>query len=384
MGRRKLPGTVFYSASGGRWVVQLDAVHPVSGERKRWRRYALDEATARRKLSELREEAKVGQPKQRTKGNSITVAQWLEHWRDTTLQASDRAQATKAMYANMATQLLLPSLGDVRLAAFTPSQADAWLIRMRGLRKRNGKPYASGSLRNAFNCLSAALDGAVRDRIIMVNPLTALDRPSGEVATPVNVTSAKDVDRLLNYLHNSDVRIKPMVFLVALTGCRVGEARGLTWADVDLSAGRATFRRSSPDTLSTKTRKARTVTLLPELVAVLKAHRKQQAAEQLVLASGWRDNEGRVFTTATGEVIEERNAQRDLRNLLSKLGIPTSRPWHSLRHGLGSRLLAGGMPAHEVQAILGHSSIRVTIDTYGHVEPAVSVERLAAALRKAT
>ena len=56
------------------------------------------------------------------------------------------------------------------------------------------------------------------------------------------------------------------------------------------------------------------------------------------------------------------------------------RPFHSLRHGLASRLLKRKMPMHVVSAILGHSSIRVTVDIYGHVEPVMHADEFAEAL----
>ncbi|MEI2715771.1 MAG: tyrosine-type recombinase/integrase [Candidatus Nanopelagicales bacterium] len=60
------------------------------------------------------------------------------------------------------------------------------------------------------------------------------------------------------------------------------------------------------------------------------------------------------------------------------------RPWHSLRHGLAHRLLARGVPLQVVSALLGHSGIGITADTYGHVSAIVPADVLSAALNRDT
>lgn len=383
MARPKRSGTVSYSESEKRWIVRLYVRNEVSGKLVRHRRYAKDKASAERKLQDLRNEAESGKVKTRSQTASMTVAEYVEHWRDSTLAASDRAAATKKMYERAIDFYILPSLDGERLETFNASQADAWLIRLSQLKGQRGNLLASGTRRAAFNCLSAALDGAVRDRLISLNPLRQVQRPSAQPAEPAEATSAKDVDRILEYVAQHDLRVKPLVYVVALTGCRIGEALGLRWADLDLGKKQVTIRRSSATTTTTKTKKARTISLLPEVVSVLRELKIRQAEERLAIGPGWKDKVGLVFTTASGEAIDTRNAQRDLRYVRKKLSISEKRPWHSLRHGLATRLLRNGMAAHDVQAILGHSSIRVTVDTYGHVDAAVSQEKLARALGRA-
>ncbi len=160
---------------------------------------------------------------------------------------------------------------------------------------------------------------------------------------------------------------------IGLTGCRLGEALGLQWDDVDLARATATTDR-------TKTGQVRTVPLVPEVVDALKLRRMVERTDKLAMGSGWQDGTQLVFTTHEGRPMDPHNARRDFKAMLKRHDLSTVRPFHSLRHGLATRLLQRGIPMHVVSAILGHSSIKLTVDTYGHVEPVMHADELAEAL----
>lgn len=323
-------------------------------------------------------------PKPARSDSRLTVAEWLDRWAENSLPVSGLKPTTQDLYRHLIANPLKPSLGRVTLAKFSPSEAEAWLQRLAKTPKvnRNGEggrvAVSAGTQRNAFTCLKRALDAAVRDGLIESNPLLQVARPVAPRAQ-VPVTPAEAVDTVI-LPAVADLRIGPMVTFVALTGCRLGEAAGLRWADVDLEAATATIRRSSPTATSTKTERARTVPLLPEVVETLRATRKRQREERLLMGEGWQDSDGLVFTTGSGTPLDLHNARRDLARILRRNDLPADRPFHSLRHGLASRLLARDVPLPVVSAILGHSSIRVTADVYGHVQPVMHADALAKAM----
>ncbi|MGY1606786.1 MULTISPECIES: tyrosine-type recombinase/integrase [unclassified Geodermatophilus] len=78
-----------------------------------------------------------------------------------------------------------------------------------------------------------------------------------------------------------------------------------------------------------------------------------------------------MFTTEFGEPCDPRNAFRALRVAATKAGLPRA-GLHTLRHSAASVLLTGGVPLKVVFEILGHSSIAITGDIYGHVSPDVA------------
>lgn len=78
-----------------------------------------------------------------------------------------------------------------------------------------------------------------------------------------------------------------------------------------------------------------------------------------------------MFTTEFGEPCDPRNAFRALRVAATKAGLPHA-GLHTLRHSAASVMITGGVPLKVVSEVLGHSSIAITGDIYGHVTPDVA------------
>ena len=162
-----------------------------------------------------------------------------------------------------------------------------------------------------------------------------------------------------------------VLVLIAATGLRRGEALALRWADVDLDAGvlavRGTLNRvtgklvvSEPKTA----RSRRTVPLSPAAVALLRKHKTAQKRERLAAANQWTDT-GLVFTTEVGTPIDPRNLLRTIQAAAHKAGI-TGVGVHTLRHSTATVWMESGVHIKAVCDLLGHSSISITGDIYGH------------------
>jgi integrase len=87
--------------------------------------------------------------------------------------------------------------------------------------------------------------------------------------------------------------------------------------------------------------------------------------ERLVAGSRWVDS-GHVFASTLGTPIEAAAVTRSFRRALVRAGLPHSR-FHDLRHAAATFLLARGFGLEDVKNLLGHSSIVLTSNTYGHV-----------------
>jgi integrase len=167
------------------------------------------------------------------------------------------------------------------------------------------------------------------------------------------------------------------VLTAALTGLRASELRGLRWSDFDL--GKAAelqvrqradrWKEIGPPMTDAGTR---TVPLAPELIAALKEWKLKcpKAGEPGAL----------VFPGDGGQVLHHSNMRRALDRLMrdthfvdqdgkAKYGL------HSFRHFFASWCInpkdRGGreLPPKEAQRLLGHSSIVMTLDIYGHLFP---------------
>ena len=101
------------------------------------------------------------------------------------------------------------------------------------------------------------------------------------------------------------------------------------------------------------------------LVPLLKAHRKRQLEARLVAGDRWKEN-GFVFSGLAGQPLEGTVLNRDVKRLLLAAGLPPVH-FHALRHSCATLLMAQGVPARVVMEILGHSDVRLTLNTYSHV-----------------
>ena len=79
----------------------------------------------------------------------------------------------------------------------------------------------------------------------------------------------------------------------------------------------------------------------------------------------WRDY-GLIFASETGTPLDPENFSRSFAKLCNKAGLGRWHP-HELRHSGASLMLAQGTPLHVVSEILGHASITITKDVYGHL-----------------
>jgi integrase len=156
---------------------------------------------------------------------------------------------------------------------------------------------------------------------------------------------------------------KSLVWLLVLTGLRVGELLALRWQDVDLKAGVLRVRRTlyeghfdEPKTRSS----ARAVPLGPQGNLILSKFKPESLANAEAL----------VFQSSRGTPLCRRNlSNRQLIPVCEELKI-AGLNWHSLRHANATLLDSVGTPLGTVQALLGHSSAEITRSVYVHSPPA--------------
>lgn len=163
-----------------------------------------------------------------------------------------------------------------------------------------------------------------------------------------------------------------MLVVIALLGTRRSEVLGLRWEDVDLDGGFLQVRRGLQrvdgklQALPTKTARSRRTIPLPAAVATaLRRHREEQDLERARLGQGWVET-GYVFTTPRGTPIDPRNCTRIVQKSCEKAGVRVVR-LHDFRHGCVSVLLGLGVPPRTAMDIVGHSTIEMTMNVYGHV-----------------
>ncbi len=150
----------------------------------------------------------------------------------------------------------------------------------------------------------------------------------------------------------------------------------LKWQDVGLENAalgvRRTITRSGGRLLlgEPKTKKSRrTIDLTEASVEALREHLVRQTEEITILGDRYEDA-GLVFTSEAGPLINPTNLRRrSFASLLEKARVPRVR-FYDLRHTCATLLFSRNVRPKDVQELLGHSSISITLDTYSHVIPA--------------
>jgi integrase len=167
----------------------------------------------------------------------------------------------------------------------------------------------------------------------------------------------------------------PLFLLLARTGLRIGEALALQWGDIDFNGRFITIQRGiSRGKIETpKNGKSRRVDMSLQLTQALKSL-KDQGVTQIVVPITRSEETAKepsewVFTNGLGGLIDVNNWRRRVFNkALKKAGLRKIRI-HDLRHTYASLLIQGSESLAYVRDQLGHHSIKVTIDIYGHLAP---------------
>jgi len=270
-------------------------------------------------------------------------------------------------------------LADLRLDQLTPAAVEGWVAWA-------SETKAQSTVRSSYTVLRAVGDTAVRDGLLAASPAAKVDRPRVD-HVEARFLNRDEVAALRKALEGS--RYAPIVDLLLRTGMRRGEALALHWADVDLEARTARVTgslarqgRSLVVSPPKTARGRRTVPLGAAAVALLREVRAAQQEERAAAANLWEEH-GLVFTTDEGKPVDPRNALRALTVAAKRAGLEGVE-LHTLRHTAASMLLSAGVPLKVLSDILGHGSISVTADLYGHLQPDVAhaaMDALDAALR---
>jgi len=206
----------------------------------------------------------------------------------------------------------------------------------------------------------------------MVNPCDAADQP--RKATPeMRAWSSAELGRFITFTELG--RGGGVWRLLATTGMRRGELLGLRWADIDLDAGRLTIRQTMtmvgdrPEVGSPKTSAgARRVSIDADTVTSLRAWRRAQAAERLMMGGGWQGGHNLVVTEPDGSPVHPQVLTRRFRSIAKQAGLPAVR-LHDVRHSYATAALAAGVHVKTLSQRLGHADVAVTLRIYAHVLP---------------
>lgn len=368
----------------GTWQGQLSAGTNPDGSRRR----EFVNAPTKYKCLELLAEA-------RTKLNngtlvsvdSTTVEGFLLRWLDA-IKGSVK-DSTHESYNRYVKTHIIPAIGKIKLQKLDMLHVETMLAQM--VRKTRELPTAqlkckrwgkrtiqakqSSSARSkkyVRYILSKALDHAMRDNLIAKNVANLVSTPLVNQTKEMVILDETAVNRLLAQMHvETPERYVGVYGLSVLTGMRQGEYLALQWEDVDLKANPPVVRVRRTQTYSaggvkldvpkTKSGK-RSIPLTETAVQILHEQRKR------LLQEGHLDKKF-VFVDESGQMLIRSGPVRScLKRLTKAAGLPEISP-HDLRHTHATLLLRAGVNPKVAAERLGHSNVRILLETYSHVLP---------------
>jgi integrase len=337
--------------SDGRWqaAVQLDGVRRTFYGRTR------SEALA--KLKTATEQAARSGGHFPNDGR-VTLGGYLADW---LAQAKPRLRPkTWERYESVLRLPVVLKLGSTRLGKLTPRQLAAHFA---------GLSTGARTCQIAYRTLRKSLADAQRWGMIADNPAAAIDGPKAEPAERVLWTPEQARAFVSGLTGGNGGQYGPLFGYLLGSACRLGEACGLFWADVDWQTGtvrierQVTWAHNRPAELPPKTAAGRRAVALPAwTLELLRAQRARQSEARLLAGAGWRGTDA-VFTSETGYTPTPSNVRRGLIACCRRLGLPALAV-HSLRSESLSLAAAAGVPLKVLQARAGHSTQLLTLTRY--------------------
>ena len=364
---RRPRGTGTIRRRGDTFTALWFVIDPATGKRHQASKGGFaSEADAQRHLTMVLAEVQQGTF---TRDQRLTVKQLLEEYWLPIKQAEGRKPNTIAHH-EYAAKWVADRIGGLRVEALTPGTIAKMTATMRTTETTTGKDGLSArSIQAAVGTLKAATAWAARTRLVSVDPLAELHRPS--IKSESQAVQAWTVDQGRQFLDSvAGDRFEALWALMMTRGLRRGELAGLKWSAVDLDKGSLSVRSSRVVVKAKviegtpKSGFGRTVPLDGSLIDRLRTLRETQAAEAY-------QGHGYVMSDPLGRPMHPDSISRRFDALVAKTGLPRL-TIHGLRHTAGTLMLADGVPVKVVSDLLGHSSPTITLSIYAHTLPGMA------------
>jgi integrase len=359
------------------------------GRGKRWRvRYQDANGEPREKLFERKRDAETWEANVRSgqadesrvdqSERRVTFTEYGERWR-MSREVGWAVETRKRVESNLRCHLH-PAFGNRPMRSITLTSVLEWL----SLRLSDGTPKSS--LKLYFQLLDVVMAAAVTDKVIPENPCDGVKLSQilrGLSRAPKWVPTETEVLALLDAV---PARYRAVVWLGAGQGCRLGEALGVELGPRCVDQERAELHvvqqlRYAPREYGgfylsePKAGSSGTVDLDPVVGEILTEHVRQFPPAEIELVDMTSGDPVRrtvplLFTTTHGNPFTDRTWSREWVSRRDNAGWPKQHgTFHALRHFFATTLITNHAEPQEVQRLLRHKTLRITLETYVHWWP---------------
>jgi integrase len=350
--KRREEGSIVEREKGRKYLIRWTAADVLTGRRKRCNKIVKgDYVEAQSELSRMlrpEADADAAQPVERTFGDYVEH-EWAQYVRDNWKSST---QTTQGSFVRVH---IVPYFEQMLLAQIKPTNVVEFHTAM------EAKGLSKKTRRNVHAILTKMFTYAHDLELISGNPVKRGIAPKVEKIEKVALTE----DQLYALFDAVPIRYKAFYMTLAFTGIRAGEALGLKWADVDFGSRELHIRRAiyrGKETTPKTSSSIRPRPMVDDLYQALRNHKTM---------SVYTSQADYVFASSTGRPMNPDQLREVLQAALRKLDIKFDQAradgMHLLRHTSGSLIYRRTANVKIAQEWLGHSSSRITLDTYTHL-----------------
>lgn len=344
-------GENIYKRKDGRWEGRYHKARNEQGKLVYGYIYGQKYREVKQELERLK--AHYSLPQQNMSLFQGSVEEWLTYWLDYLIIRQIK-RSTYASYQTKMGKHILPYIGKKKLLQLGKKEVTELLILL------SEKGLSLTTIHNVLTIFKSAMNKAYSEKAILENPCDGVMLPT--IRKKEIAILSREQQQKLEKVALQDPNCSPII-IALYTGLRIGEIGGLTWSDINLESKTIhvvrTIQRVSVAGKTTKTEiifdlpksksSVRKIPIAKNLLAYL-TEKKKEAVSAFVI-------------NHKSSYAEPRLINYWFKKTLSQAEIDPIH-FHALRHTFATRCIENGIDIATLSSLLGHQSIKLTLDTY--------------------
>ena len=294
--------------------------------------------------------------------DEVKFGAWIDRWYKEYVKPFVKPK-TQIDYENHIYNHIIPEIGAIKLKDLTQTDLQQFYTRLKTNGRlihveKRGNGVSNKLVRGTHVICATALEKAIQEGLITKNPAKGCKLPPKK-SKEMKTLSKEEMYRFL--IQAKEYGLYELFVLELSTGVRRGELLALKWSDLNMRTGNLNISRQVytvngeliVDTPKTRA-SIRTIVLPKDIVEMLKEYKKTVDSEW-IFPSPKNSNNPRWPSAV-------RNA---LSRILERAECNNVR-FHDLRHTFATMSLEYGMDVKTLSSVIGHTSVRTTLDIYSH------------------